>query len=508
MSYAVFVGSFSKRLNSTKRPDYSGWVQYNCTFKEETSIYRPTLRLSASYSAFVGGMYNYAYMLGSYYYIADIRAVRTGYIEIDLILDRLATFKNQITGTSAFIEYGYNTFDAGSRSARFADRRVPVSENPQFTSESLDLSDGLISPRDGCYVLQCVGDNPDPTAPQHGLATFVLRESNLRDLLGALNSDLDDEIQDILSNVNALTPQQLANELSAYSMKQELLNESAMAAIQSIKWLPFTWTQAVGTYTEITLGKFATGVYGTMLAQNTNYVANSDLDIPWPDGVNDWRRHNCQLLLYAPFFGTIPIQCDQIIDTESLLVTWTAEFFSGSISLLIRTPAYVIYAASTNVSVDMGIGRSQVGVSGMVGGSLQALGGALQMAGGVLDIGAGAVGAALGFGSVADKMASIPQGAGNIYQGFSQMIQPVISCAGMMGGMAAIAQTQIAVLTCIYFPPIDLTSFAAKYGHPVFDISTPAAGFCKTRGFSVSISGRAEDAAAINAAMDGGVFIE
>ena len=77
-----------------------------------------------------------------------------------------------------------------------------------------------------------------------------------------------------------------------------------------------------------------------------------------------------------------------------------------------------------------------------------------------------------------------------------------------MGGMAAIAQTTLPTLELLYYAPIDEANFRAKYGHPVMKVGPPANGFCKTRGFSVSIAGNAALAAQINAIMDGGCFIE
>lgn len=132
------------------------------------------------------------------------------------------------------------------------------------------------------------------------------------------------------------------------------------------------------------------------------------------------------------------------------------------------------------------------------------------MAGGALDIGAGAVGSFLGIGgsNIAGAMSSIAGGAQNVVSGYAQTVQPVITCAGTMGGMAAIGQIQLARIILLYYPPIDEAGFAAKYGHPVFRVSTPAAGFCKTRGFSVSVGGNSLYSGMVNAAMDGGVFIE
>ena len=507
MAHTVYLGSFSKKLNSTAQPAYTGWTSYSCVFKDETSLYQPTLTLSASWASMASSNFNYAVMLGKYYWIRDIRAIRTNLVEVSLQIDPLATYKSNITSTNAFIEYGFNTFNAGSSSYRVADNRIAVTENPSMYTAQIDVSGGALDTLDGCYIVQAVGNNPN--GAHKGLATFALTAQDLRDLMASVNTTLSNQIDGYLNN-SSLSAQDVMNYITALSVKNEMLNESAMAAIQSVMWLPLDIDSAIGTSgTTSYLGNYSTNVQAKMLTQNSTYAHLSAIDIPWP--VDDWRRNNCQLLLYIPFFGTIPVPIDQSINTSAIGISWTAEYFSGSISVIVRTGdgAYTIYAGSTNISVDMGIGRSMVGISGLMGGTIQALGGALEMAGGVIDAGAGAIGSFLGTGgSVAGAMSSLAGGAQNIMQGYKQTISPVITCAGTMGGMAAIAQTQPTRLTVIYYPPIDMTNFQNKFGHPVFELGTPASGFCKTRGFSVSGPMPGSIAAVINTAMDGGVYIE
>lgn len=506
MAHTVYLGSFNKRLNSTKQPTYSGWASYSCVFKDETSLIRPTIRLSADLATFSSSHFNYAYMLGRYYWITDFRSVRSGYVEVDMSVDVLATCKSAIQATSAFIEYGFNTFNAGDSSSRVADNRMSVKENPIMYSNDYDVSGGILSRNTGCYVLQAVGN--DQSGGSHkGLGAFVLDQADMARLMTAINSTISNDLSDIFQN--SATAQVVMNRLTEYSIKTELLNESAMAAIQSVKWLPLTRSSAVGSVTALYLGNFATGIStGVMLSQSSIYKHDTTMAIPWP--VSDWERNNCQLILYLPFFGTIPIPTDQAIDQSSVYVEWTTEYFSGSVSVIVSVGNYVVYAGSTNISVEMGIGRSQVGTSALIGGGLQMLGGAMQMAGGVVDVGASVVGAIMpGSGtSFANALSSIPGGASQMVAGMAQTVQPAITSAGCMGGMAAIGQTQDASITCIYYPAIGKSDFSAKYGHPVFKVDTPAAGFCKTRGFSVSLAEPGPMAAMINAMMDGGVFIE
>ena len=241
------------------------------------------------------------------------------------------------------------------------------------------------------------------------------------------------------------------------------------------------------------------------LTQNSIYTANTTLSIPWP--VSDWRRNNCQMILYLPFFGTIPVPVDQCLSTGSLSITWTAEYFSGSISIKVSAGAYTIYAASTNIAVPFAFGAANLGISQVLGGGIQMAGGVMQFSAGAVDTGAAIIGAGL-FKDVAAGVGAMAGGAQNMLSGYAQTVQPAITSAGSMGGMAAIGQSMTATLALLYWPAITDSDFEALYGHPVFKVDTPVAGFCKTRGFSWESEEEAKYIAYVNAVMDGGCFIE
>ena len=135
------------------------------------------------------------------------------------------------------------------------------------------------------------------------------------------------------------------------------------------------------------------------------------------------------------------------------------------------------------------------------------------MASGAIDMGAGAAGMYLtgglmGGSQISSGLSGIVGGAGNTLSGYAQTVQPAITSAGSMGGMAAIAQSQSATLALIYYPAITDADFESIYGHPVFKVDTPVLGFCKTRGFSLETNEEAQYISFVNQIMDGGCFIE
>ena len=133
------------------------------------------------------------------------------------------------------------------------------------------------------------------------------------------------------------------------------------------------------------------------------------------------------------------------------------------------------------------------------------------MAGGAVDLGSAVMAKSLTLGVMGDAASAantMAAGASNMFGGYMQTIEPAITCAGSMGGLAGLGQPLTATLCLMYYPPLDDAGFSDLYGHPVMKIATPVAGFCKTRGFSLASSDRMGDVSLVNAAMDGGVFIE
>ena len=101
MSYSLKLGTFNKHIESTKQPNVATWTNYDVVFKDGTDVVNPTVVLSIPYST--AKTYNYGYMLDRYYWIENIKMVRTGLCEIQLKTDVLATYKSNIGSASLYI---------------------------------------------------------------------------------------------------------------------------------------------------------------------------------------------------------------------------------------------------------------------------------------------------------------------------------------------------------------------------------------------------------------------
>ena len=498
MSIPVKLGNTTKRINSTAVPDAALWDLYEVTLKQDTSLEAPVLLLQGSVTDFVG--YNYAVgagVLQGFFWVADVVSVARGRVEIHCVRDVLADNKTAIMSTNAFIEFGQNTFDAGDSTYRVSDHRQTISETPTQYTASVDPSGGRIGTV-GVYVLQVVGSG-------NGVRTYLADETALKTLISQINSDLGNEV-DAIINSGASPDQQLAS-LASLDLKRSLIQDSAISAIKSCHWVPVFGT--VASTERVYLGNWDSGMSLPVLSNNYVITENTSISIPWP--VNDWRRNNAQMVLYLPFIGTVPIPIDQCVGVSSLSIRWSFEFFSGDMAYTIKAGNYTVYSGTVNVAVPYAIGTARVSTSGAISGAVQAFGGALQMAGGAVDLGSAVMAKSLTagiLGEAAGAASTIAAGAQNMFGGYMQTIEPAITCAGSMGGLAGLGQPLTATLCMMYYPPLDDANFSALYGHPVMKIATPVAGFCKTRGFSLASADRVNDVALVNAAMDAGVFIE
>ena len=509
MSIPLKLGTTTKKVNSTLVPDSTLWTNYDVVLKQGTSIEAPVFVLQATAATLAG--YNYAVgagLLYGFYWIIDVVAIANERCEVHCVRDVLANNKTAIMSQSAFIEYGCNTFDAGDSTYRVSDRRQTISETPTQYTASVDPSNGKIG-TGGVYVLQVVngGDPNDATYPGGGVRTYLADYTALRTLIVSINQDLQSDVTAILNSGSS--PDQQIADFAALDLKHSLLQDSAASAIKACHWVPVYYAAPQTEW--VYLGNWPVGFQLPYLNDNHVITENTSITIPWP--VNDWRRNNCQMSLYLPFIGTVPIPIDQCVGQSTLSIRWTFEFFSGDMAYTVKAGNYTVYTGTVNVSVPYAIGSSRVSTHGAISGAIQAFGGALQMAGGAIDATASAMamtatGGLIGASGIASGLSSIAGGAGNAFSGYAQTIEPVITCAGSMGGLAGLGQPLTATLCLMYYPPLDDAGFSALYGHPVMKVATPVAGFCKTKGFSLASADRMGDVAQVNAAMDGGVFIE
>ena len=489
--YHFHFGNVEKRVNSTKAFDYTKLPdEERCDFKQTTSMERPVIYVTLN-SINISPQWNYCQCeeTASFYWIRDIsigiRGRGTANIwQFTLELDPLATYRDTILKTDAFIEYGFNQ-DSSGATFRLQDTRQNVSNHPTQSSLTAELFGGsrVIDRLNGMFLLSAVGKS--------GLNTYALTPIQMGTLLTALSVTW-----------GTLTKPMVTWELALPEfMNNMLFGSSAVECIRSCVWVPFHSGIFTGDSANITLGQYDTLVPATVIRTGISGVKHyeSTLSIPWP--ADDWKRMNCQIQLYVPFFGTLGFPVDQLNGESTITIESSVSLLDGNVSIQVRAGTYVIYTGSTNVAVSYGIGVSNVNgaavmnaISNTVGRTLE-FGGKLAISAATGNFGA-AIGSAIGTagGAVSDAV---------------QAIQPLNMSVGTLAGASACFLPMDCTLTLFYYQPIDDAGFQKVYGYPVMRVAKPVQGYCKTRGFSCApLNAKPDEISYINAAMDSGVFIE
>lgn len=171
MAYTIYLGTFSKHENSTAQPTYTGWASFDVTFKEGADISAPEITISASLSTVID--YNYAVMLGRYYWIRRKNALRNGLVVMQLEIDVLATYKTEIGNTNLYILRSSTSSDGNIK-----DNLYPMKANPSLNYQTISTS--FPDYDDGYYIISALGTtNNATTLYQMDVATFRRVINNL-----------------------------------------------------------------------------------------------------------------------------------------------------------------------------------------------------------------------------------------------------------------------------------------------------------------------------------------
>ena len=476
---------FNKKLNSTLQP--SGGTVYPCLMKKDTDFKNPIVEIQA---ADLSGV-NYMQFNGDFYYVTSLISHRTGIWEVAGQRDPMASYKAQIGATTGFLLYGFGD-DVSDAARRVPDERLAVSRVPTIEKEEAFFEGSFQFSRSGSFLLSAIGESG-------GVASFIVSLSGMRSILNGLGQDTLTRLSQTF-NVYAMP----ADERAALTdirnglweaLSKELSYGCYADSIKSCVWVPFSGF--TGDQGVIYLGDYNTGVGGTIVGAGGTRTAFADLAIPWP--VDDWKRNNCQVLVYLPMSGIVALPVDKIINATDVFITASLDAIGGNIAYSLTVDGQIFEVSGANTAAPYAVGSSNItpqnfmnGISQLVGGGINAATGAFTaaMTGGI--IGGGGIGGGI------TSMAS----------GVVQAITPTVTSVGGMGGIAGVGLQIYAALYLLYYPPIDEPGVDSMYGHPVFSVDTPHGGYNMFRAFSVSCPGTPDEISVINSYFNNGAFYE
>lgn len=322
--------NFSKRKNSTKIPARPGET-LEVALKDATSIENPTFILSGNEFE-----YNYVKALGHYYFISDLRSVRHNVIEIDCKQDVLATYKNEILVTNAYVLRSASDFNG-----EVVDNLYPVVANVTYIET---LIENFFPVTPGTYVLGVVGIGEN-TLKQGSVTYYGMSKTMLQTMCSYLFST------DVWQR-----------------MKNDY--ENPLDNIVSCYWIPFDLSSES---TEIIkFGRFELeGCTGYVLS-NTVRQKFTDVSIPKhplasTKGVYLNQEPFTRYYAVSTAFGTIPINSMLLINSDSLTIGFSIDVITGQGMLDIGTSEVDMIKAITQFGIPVSLSQNSISIGSMIG---------------------------------------------------------------------------------------------------------------------------------------------
>lgn len=470
-NYKLFTTA--KRHNSTLVP--TSGVDADLVLKQGQSLLKPTFLLEFA-SKPTASMVEYE---GRYYFVKDVRAIRTGLWELDCEVDPLSTYKTEILSTSAFVMYDTTA------NTELVDTRLSVN-----TTKGVSISTATSSFFEtGCVLVGVVGTD--------NTGVFAMTPAQASSLLSRIATHwLDDADMLPVPDVSDFSNWDDAIGVFVHNFtvgfRQLLATGKAPDSIKSAIYIPVPASAFQGSSEDVWLGDYDTGITAKLLSTAGHADEVTSVSIPW--GFSDWRRNSpyTQIYLKLPYVGVISIPPSRVMGASSITVEVHVSQ-SGSVSYNLQTESTYLGRYGGNCASNFMIGASNV----------NPLNQAMSAGGGLAGVGAAA--ASLGVtpaGIIAAGSAAIV--------GFLNGIQEMPNSVGGSGGGA---YTDSAVIQC-YVVSHD-TNIAP--GNVSLVMGTPTmltkslsglGGYVETRNFSVSGAMTDTEREMINRLMDGGVYIE
>lgn len=443
--------NFSKRKNSTKRPNAAQARQRSVRLKENTSIENPVFLLS-------GNDYdlNYIEAFNHYYYVTDIISINNAQSEVHCSQDLLATYKNEILNTSAFID-----FDT-TANTEIIDSRLSVVCESTISSNAVLMRDDMSNA--GVIVVSLLGTD--------SVGSYIIPKGNVSKLL----PNFGDVYRNFLDEDN---PFGAYKALITGLMKT---GGNGVDYIKDIRLLPFNLTGDV-TIFPLMLGDYELDIGGGRIDTRISKKVVS-VDIPWQ--FNDWRNNApyTDIHMYVPFIGNISLPTSQLQGYSKIYVVSSLDCLSGELAVVLHLGSEggeVIgsYGASTAVSVMFG--QSGINPNAVVTSVL----------------------GAAGFMATGNPV-------GFVGAGLNAISPFATSIGGISSGAAVGLDNYVRIWSNCHNTNIEPSSVSSVIGTPAGAVKRIGnlSGYVQTRNASVDISGLGNDKDTINALLNSGVYIE
>lgn len=445
--------NFNKRKNSTKRP--ASGAKRNVVLLDDVSLYTPIFE-----SEYWDYNDNYCFWAGRFYYVTDIVTKRQNLFEVHCEIDPLATWRDDIKGTNAFVKFSTSDYDIGIPDYRLSSDPITITRSAS-TPVFPDLKEA--------YVVTYIGTDACPSVG--------ISEDTLKTLQGKMMSDKF--VEACRDWYKKLIKTGETDGVITSNLIASLIGNTSNTVTSCIYMPKFYGHKGQSI---VLAGDYWTGLVGTIPYHTLSETYN--VNIPWafPNGDFRNRAEFTSLAIYLPGYGFIALNADNYQGQSSIPVQATLDSFTGEITYLVDGKA----KGTCTTGYPVQVGTSQKGnVMGAVSGVAQAVQSAY--IGNV----AGAIGS--GFNAVRSAIGVDP------------------SSVGSMGGSSAFeCYKNILVLVMAHNTNVDPASVASTIGRPlnaVRNIGT-LSGYVQTADAEVQTSAPDEYKTVMNDSLNGGMYIE
>lgn len=471
-----------KRINSTKLPvDNDLIISSEVVLKQSTSVDKPVFIMSCDENDMEKiRTCNYVEFKSEYFWITSIVQLNKAHIEISCEIDVLASFRNEILGTKAYVLYS----DSAGRTDLIDSRNTRTIHWEHKGSVIKEVSMFTVS-TDCSYILEVINGYP---STKLSTSTFYLLSSyQMVVLMNALygTGDFFDSIVKSIQN-----PSNLMIKAIWYPFGVDQFRDAFSGETESVK-----------------IGNYDAGVSGFRI-QNIDYSSTAELVyIDLSELINDnyaYDETNCILKCTLPFYGMIELPVNTTLKdgNKSFDIRIVLDILSGTIMYEILSingkDAYRTRLYKTTFGCTVPMGYQSYNPLQFIGAATGAIGG---LASAMLAPEA----------MVGTKLASSTGiGASNVISSVSSLQKDngVIGTLGSRVDLGWANRISVEVLTAELSE--DVESKKSVLGLPCCSTVelSELSGYCQCSQASVSAIAMPEEIIKINNYLNGGVYIE
>lgn len=445
----IVLFHFSKRKNSTKRPTGQG-ASVPCLLKSATTFQNPTFILQKPMNDML--QFNYAKWADHYYFIDSTTSINAGQTEISCTEDVLATYKNEISNYTCFIERSSNQTTLANDTMY-----IPTNDWVLSTRNVMHKEKIMTSTYSQQYIIRVVS--------RTGVASYYINGEQLNDLLDYMytESNFTDVITDAFTK----------------------LMFDPFKYIVDLKWIPFVESAFKNSNIEtIQLGFWDSGVMAKRIDEDT--VVNFSYTFAFNNplyAITDFRYYSSLFSNYfikLPFIGVVALNPYKIDESVNALYQFDAT--SGLCNIFLQSKKVVFASYQFQLSVPVQIGYASTNIAQLTTSAVSLVGAGLQ---------------------------------GNIAQGISSGIEagrsitaPEVSMLGTIGNISNILNNQILEFNSYACTSINPDGASEGYTDGNVRSISGLSGYIKCRNASIEISGFTGDQEAVNNYLNSGFYYE